>query len=297
MASTHYVSPLKALSVDIHRNLSAPVSEMGLNISLDTRTGDTLSRRGNASARKPPNILLTTPESLSLLLSYEDSDIFFGTLQSIIIDELCDCAKQAGELLALGLARLQSLAPSLRRVGLSATVRDPKELQTWLSPTAGRNCDDVDLVQGRSGEPKIVQHPPKHGDMPWAGHMGLYAAKDILRQLRDHKMSIVFVNTRAQAELLFNELWKINDCGLPIGMHHGSLEPEQRKGVEQAMATGQLRAVVATASLDLGIDWGDVDRDPGRRTQRCQQVGSAYWPCKPSTGQPIKSCFGAGEPV
>ena len=259
---TLYVSPLKALSVDIHRNLSAPVSEMGLNISLDTRTGDTPQSARQRQRRKPPNILLTTPESLSLLLSYEDSDIFFGTLQSIIIDELHAIApNKRGELLALGLARLQSLAPSLRRVGLSATVRDPKELQTWLSPTAGRNCDDVDLVEGRGGaKPKVsVQHPPKHSDMPWAGHMGLYAAKDILRQLRDHKMSIVFVNTRAQAELLFNELWKINDCGLPIGMHHGSLEPEQRKKVEQAMATGRLRAVVATASLDLGIDWGDVD--------------------------------------
>ena len=259
---TLYVSPLKALSVDIHRNLSGPVAEMGLDISLDTRTGDTSQSARQRQRRKPPNILLTTPESLSLLLSYDDSDAFFGGLQSIIIDELHAIApNKRGELLSLGLARLQSLAPALRRVGLSATVRDPKELQSWLSPTAGRSADDVDLVLGQDGaKPNVsVQHPPQQSDMPWAGHMGLYAAKRIFDQLCEHKMSIVFVNTRAQAELLFNELWKVNDAGLPIGMHHGSLEPDQRKKVEQAMASGRLRAVVATASLDLGIDWGDVD--------------------------------------
>lgn len=259
---TLYISPLKALSVDIQRNLQLPVQEMGLQISMESRTGDTSPSHRQRQRKKPPNILMTTPESLALLLSYNDSPEIFATLQSIIIDELHALApNKRGDLLALGLTRLKRLAPNARRFGLSATVRDPKELCAWLSPTAGHVKDDVALVMGRDGAKPMVriQHPAADDEMPWAGHMGLYAAQAIFDQISSHKLTIIFVNTRAQAELIFNELWRRNDKNLPIGMHHGSLDPEQRQRVEAAMAAGSLRAVVATASLDLGIDWGDVD--------------------------------------
>ena len=115
------------------------------------------------------------------------------------------------------------------------------------------------LVIGRGGvKPDIsIMVPP--GRMPWSGHMALYAIEPIYQALREHKTSIVFVNTRAQAELIFQALWHLNEDSLPIALHHGSLSAEQRRKVEAAMARGSLRAVVATSSLDLGIDWGNVD--------------------------------------
>ena len=260
---TLYISPIKALSADIQRNLSTPIAEMGLSIRTETRTGDTKASARARQRKNPPQILLTTPESLALLLSYEDSPEIFGSLKHIIIDELHALApNNRGDLLALGLARLQSLAPGLRRVGLSATVRDPNELLQWLSPRPRQaEIQDVTLVQGHGGaKPDVsIQAPPQGEAMPWAGHMGLYAAPQILAAIAAHRMTIVFVNTRAQVELIFNELWRLNEDALPIAMHHGSLDPQQRQKVEAAMASGQLRAVIATASLDLGIDWGDVD--------------------------------------
>jgi ATP-dependent helicase Lhr and Lhr-like helicase len=256
---TLYISPLKALAVDIHRNLEQPIVEMGLAITVETRTGDTPARKRARQKTNPPHFLLTTPESLALLLSYPEAPEMFRGLRTAIIDELHALAdNKRGDLLSLGLSRLQTLAPGLRRIGLSATVADRNALQHWLSPTAGRAAD-VRLVIGRGGvKPDVsIMVPP--GRMPWSGHMALYAVEPIYEALRQHKTSIVFVNTRAQAELIFQALWHCNNDNLPIALHHGSLSPEQRRKVEAAMAAGKLRAVVATSSLDLGIDWGNVD--------------------------------------
>jgi len=256
---TLYVSPLKALSVDVARNLEAPVQEMGLPVSIETRTGDTPQSKRQRQRRKPPHILLTTPESLALLLSYADAQKLFGRLQAVVVDELHALAdNKRGEMLALGLARLSALAPDHRRVGLSATVADPPALARWLSKTAGRR-DDVDLIVGAAGaEPEIdVVHTAAR--MPWSGHMALHVMPEVYAALREARSAIVFVNTRAQAELCFQALWRLNEDTLPIALHHGSLDVAQRRKVEAAMAAGKLRAVVATSSLDLGIDWGDVD--------------------------------------
>ncbi|MCA8926982.1 MAG: ligase-associated DNA damage response DEXH box helicase [Alphaproteobacteria bacterium] len=256
---TLYISPLKALAVDIHRNLEAPLAEMGLAITAETRTGDTPAKKRARQKSQPPHFLLTTPESLALLLSYPEAPDLFGGLRAVIVDELHALAdNKRGDLLALGLSRLQALAPGLRRVGLSATVADRAALARWLSPSAGRD-DDVRLVIGRGGVKPDIRIMTPEGRMPWSGHMALYAVEPIYQALRDHRTSIVFVNTRAQAELIFQALWHINADNLPIALHHGSLSAEQRRKVEAAMARGALRAVVATSSLDLGIDWGDVD--------------------------------------
>ena len=140
---TLYISPLKALSVDVARNLEAPVREMGLPISLETRTGDTPQSKRQRQRRKPPHMLLTTPESLALLLSYADAPKMFGKVKAVIVDELHALAdNKRGEMLSLALARLATLAPDHRRIGLSATVADPPALASWLSKTAGRK-DDV----------------------------------------------------------------------------------------------------------------------------------------------------------
>jgi ATP-dependent Lhr-like helicase len=254
---TLYISPLKALAVDIHRNLEAPIAEMGLAISAETRTGDTPQAKRARQREKPPQMLMTTPESLALMIADPKAAQFFADLRCVIIDEIHAIAgTKRGDLLALGLARLARIAPQARRVGLSATVAEPEILQRWLG--SGLSTP-VERVIGRSGaEPDIAIMVPE-ARMPWSGHMGLHALPEIYAAIRSSGTTLIFVNTRAQAELIFQALWRINDENLPIGVHHGSLAAEQRRKVEAAMAAGKLRAIVATSSLDLGVDWGSVD--------------------------------------
>ena len=255
---TLYVSPLKALAVDVHRNLTGPIEEMGLSIRAETRTGDTPSDRKARQRVKPPQVLLTTPESLSLLLSYPDCSTMFANLRTMIVDELHGFAKEKrGDLLALSMSRLQKLAPGLRRVGLSATISEPDSYRSWLAPDA--DLDGVDLVLGEAGaEPDLSILIPEN-KIPWGGHSGRHAVREVMQLIEQHRTTLVFCNTRSLAELIFQDLWLVNDKGLPIGIHHGSLAVEARRKVEGAMAAGKLRGLVATASLDLGIDWGDVD--------------------------------------
>ncbi len=253
---TLYISPLKALAADIKRNLTGPVDEMGLSIRIEDRTGDTSAHVKRRQRADPPDILLTTPESLALLLTYEDAPRLFGSLKRVIIDEIHALAEsKRGTLLMLGMTRLQSLAPGMRRVGLSATVEDPDAMARYLSDGAQASA----LVLADPGpDPEITmletQDPP-----PWAGGGARYAIPAILDLVKAHKTTLIFHNTRAQAEIFFYNLWQQNDQNLPIGIHHGSLDREQRQKVEAAMVAGQLRAIVCTGSLDLGIDWGDVD--------------------------------------
>jgi ATP-dependent Lhr-like helicase len=255
---TLYVSPLKALAVDVQRNLIGPIEEMGLAIRVETRTGDTPSDRKARQRVRPPDVLLTTPESLSLLLSYPESPQMFAGIKTIVVDELHGFAKEKrGDLLSLSMARLQALAPGLRRVGLSATISDPDAYRGWLAPDA--DMELVDLVIGDPGaEPDLSIMIPEN-KIPWAGHSGRHAAREVMDLIEQHKTTLVFCNTRSLAELIFQDLWAVNEQALPIGIHHGSLAVEARRKVEAAMAAGKLRGLVATASLDLGIDWGDVD--------------------------------------
>ncbi|KQM64490.1 DNA ligase-associated DEXH box helicase [Sphingomonas sp. Leaf17] len=255
---TLYVSPLKALAVDVQRNVLTPVAEMGIDIRVETRTGDTPSDRKARQRVKPPQVLLTTPESLSLLLSYPDAATMFAGLRTIIVDEVHAFATgKRGDLLSLCMARLQRLSPGLRRVALSATVADTDGYRAWLAPDG--DIDQVALVHGQPGADPTIAILLPDGRVPWSGHSGRYAAEQVMAQIAAHRTTIVFCNTRSLAELIFQDLWKANTGNLPIGVHHGSLSKEARQKVEGAMADGHLRALVATASLDLGVDWGDVD--------------------------------------
>jgi ATP-dependent helicase Lhr and Lhr-like helicase len=256
---TLYVSPLKALAVDVQRNLLTPIAEMRLDIRVETRTGDTPPDRKARQRVRPPHMLLTTPESLSLLLSHEDSALLFAKLKTIIIDEVHAFASgKRGDLLSLAMARLQRLAPSMRRVALSATVSDPESYQAWLAPHA--DIETVDVAIGDPGaKADIAIMLPEDERIPWSGHSGRWAAQNVMQEIERHKTSLIFCNTRSLAELIFQDLWTVNDRNLPIGIHHGSLSLEARRKVEAAVASGRLRALVCTASLDLGVDWGDVD--------------------------------------
>ncbi|MBI3505365.1 MAG: ligase-associated DNA damage response DEXH box helicase [Proteobacteria bacterium] len=254
---TLYISPLKALAVDVHRNVEVPIAEMELPIRAETRTGDTPSAKRVRQRKSPPHILMTTPESLALMLSYPDADAMFAGLSCLIVDEVHALAgTKRGDLLALCLARLASVAPKARRVGLSATVADPPGLARWL---AAGQAGAPAVVEGMRGAAADITILVPAARIPWSGHMAVHALPEVYMALKAARSAIVFVNTRAQAEICFRELWKLNDDNLEIALHHGSLAPEQRRKVEAAMAAGKLRAVVATSSLDLGIDWGDVD--------------------------------------
>jgi ATP-dependent helicase Lhr and Lhr-like helicase len=275
---TLYISPLKALAVDIERNLIAPIFEMGLSVKAESRTGDTGVARRARQRVKPPDILLTTPEQLALFCAWEGARRYFEDLACVIIDEVHSIwPSKRGDLLALDLARLQQFAPNLRRVGLSATVDDPGVIQRWLAPKVGA---PVDVVIGVAGAAPIVDILLSEGQVPWAGHTAHHAMPEVYDALRRARTALVFVNTRFQAEFAFQELWRLNDDNLPIALHHGSLAPEQRRKVEAAMAKGALRAVVCTSTLDLGIDWGDVDlviqlASPKGASRMVQRIGRA----------------------
>ena len=256
---TLYISPLKALAVDVARNLERPAEEMGLPIRIETRTGDTPASRRQRQRRDPPDILLTTPEQIALLLASADAEHLFGELRRIVLDELHALAgSKRGDLLSLGLARLRRLAPEARTVGLSATVADPDTLRRWLVPQAGGH-EMGDMVIAEAGAAPDLSMLDSVAHVPWAGHTARHSLKEIYGLIERHVTTLVFVNTRMQAELLFQELWHINDANLPIALHHGSLDVAQRRKVEAAMGEGRLKAVVCTSSLDLGIDWGAVD--------------------------------------
>jgi ATP-dependent Lhr-like helicase len=253
---TLYVSPLKALATDIRRNLTTPVAEMGLPIRIEDRTGDTTYATKRRQRADPPHILLTTPESLALLTSYEDAPRIFAGLQRVIVDEIHALAdSKRGDQLMLALSRLESLAPGLRRVGLSATVDDPQA----IAATLVRHPDPCPILTADPGPDPDIEMLVTDSRPPWSGGGAKYAIPEVLAQVKKHNTTLIFHNTRAQAEIFFHHLWLANEDDLPIGIHHGSLSRDQRERVEAAMVAGQLRAIVCTGSLDLGIDWGDVD--------------------------------------
>ncbi|MBL0405717.1 ligase-associated DNA damage response DEXH box helicase [Microvirga aerilata] len=322
---TLYISPLKALATDIARNLETPVQEMALPIRIETRTGDTPSHKRARQIERPPDILLTTPEQLALLLAHAEAREFFKDLRRVVLDELHSLVtSKRGDLLSLGLARLMTIAPQATAVGLSATVREPDDLRKYLvpqrdpniSPLRGEVAPEVREGVGTATSPNVAlpphpgaltrsDPPPPKSDvsdleeqkrisgapeirgededrladlvvvqggaqpdirmleldarLPLAGHTASLSMPSIYELIRTHKTTLVFVNTRLQAEYTFQELWKLNEDGLAIALHHGSLDVSQRRRVEEAMAAGKLKAVVCTATLDLGIDWGDVD--------------------------------------
>jgi len=327
---TLYISPLKALAVDVERNLNAPIAQMGLPVVAESRTGDTGISRRQRQRVKPPDILLTTPEQLALLCAWEGARLYFESLACVILDEIHTLhASKRGDLLALDLARVAQFAPRMRRVGLSATVDDPEVIKAWManhggvdgvsggsapsttswSPSPVKTGEEltapssspegntsgegdpkggggaarshsVDLVRGPAGAEPIVEVLLSEGKVPWAGHTAQHAMQEVYEVIKTARTALVFVNTRFQAEFAFQELWRLNEDSLPIALHHGSLAAEQRRKVEAAMARGELRAVVCTSTLDLGIDWGDVDlviqlASPKGASRMVQRIGRA----------------------
>ena len=256
---TLYISPLKALAVDIALNVERPIAELGLDISIEARTGDTPAHRRQRQKYAPPDLLLTTPEQIALMLTHSDAAKYFSGLKRVIIDELHSFhAAKRGHLLALNLAALRRHAPGLCVAGLSATVADPEQLLKFLTPQAAGATKAL-LIRARGGASPAVGVFNAENRIPWSGHSARHAFREVYEEIKRRRMTLVFVNTRSQAEMTFQALWSMNDDNLPIALHHGSLDAGQRRKVEAAMTKGALRAVVCTSTLDLGIDWGDVD--------------------------------------
>ena len=239
---TLYVSPLKALAVDVQRNLLTPIEEMGLAIRVETRTGDTPSDRKARQRVRPPQILLTTPESLSLLLSYPDSALLFENLKTIVVDEIHAFAKEKrGDLLVAvdGPAADARARPPPRRP-VARPIADPDAYRGWLAP-------DADDGAGRAGRRRSrrrarpVDPDPRRTASPGRATRGRHAAREVMELIEQHRTTLVFCNTRSLAELIFQDLWAVNDQALPIGIHHGSLAIEARRKIEAAMAAGKLR--------------------------------------------------------
>ncbi|MEM1318381.1 MAG: ligase-associated DNA damage response DEXH box helicase, partial [Pseudomonadota bacterium] len=196
-------------------------------------------------------------------IASDGADRFFEDLRYVIFDELHSLVtNKRGHLLSLGLARLRKLQPNVQTIGLSATVSEPLALQKWL---VAQNRDNTrtdyaaDLITVSGGAKPNITILDSKERLPWSGHSARHAVAEILAMIEEHKTTLVFVNTRSQAEFMFRYLWHINEDNLPIALHHGSLEVGQRRKVEAAMSANELRAVIATSTLDLGIDWGDVD--------------------------------------
>lgn len=277
---TLYISPLKALAVDIERNLRKPVEEMGLDISIETRTGDTPVHKRQRQKLNPPDILLTTPEQLALLIASRDAEAFFSDLKTVILDELHSLVtSKRGHLLALAVQRLRRFCPDLQVTGLSATVADPDALRRWIV-RQDTGMAMAELVVAEGGARPVITIMKTTERIPWAGHTARHAIPEIYEAVAQHKTTLLFVNTRSQAELLFQELWRVNENNLPIALHHGSLDMSQRRRVEKAMSENSLRAVVATSTLDMGIDWGDVDLvihvgAPKGASRLAQRIGRA----------------------
>jgi ATP-dependent Lhr-like helicase len=216
------------------------------------------------------------------MLAHRSAAELFGSLKCVILDELHALAtSKRGDLLALDLARLRNLSPELMAIGLSATVARPSELAAFLVPHRDQATTRLaEIVTAEGGAHADITILKSNADLPWAGHSARYALPEIYESIKAHNMSLMFVNTRSQAEMLFHELWRCNDDNLAIALHHGSLDVGQRRKVEAAMVAGKLRAVVCTSTLDLGIDWGDVDLvvnvgAPKGASRLAQRIGRA----------------------
>lgn len=259
-----WITPLRALAADTEAALAAPTGEIWPAWNVGRRTGDTSAHTRKKIAERPPETLITTPESLSLLLSQPGFLHHFASLRLVVVDEWHELlSSKRGVLLELSLARLRSLAPDVRLWGLSATLGNTAEAATTLGGyLPDGTARPMRIIQGKIPKKLTITTllPPADARYPWGGHLGLQLVPGVIALLRKHASSIVFTNTRSQAELWFRALTEaMPDWADRIGLHHGSLSQEVRANAEEGLRTGALRAVVSTSSLDLGVDFAPVD--------------------------------------
>ena len=256
-----WITPLRALAGDTLEALEGPLRALGVPWTLETRTGDTSAAVRSRQGRRLPTALITTPESLSLLLSRSDSREIFAGLRMVVVDEWHELmGTKRGVQVELGLARLRGLRPTLGTWGLSATIGNLEEAKDTL---LGSRPSPSRVVRGEEPKEVIVDAAiPEHIErFPWAGHLGTQMLPQVLEAVEEGQSAIVFTNTRSQTEIWYRAILGARpDWAGTIALHHGSLERKTRDWVEEGLRAGRLRCVVATSSLDLGVDFSPVDR-------------------------------------
>ena len=257
-----WITPLRALAADTAAALREPLAELAPAWTLETRTSDTTAAARARQGRRLPTALLTTPESMSLLLSRPEAPELFGDLRLVVVDEWHELmGTKRGVQTELALARLRRLRPGLRTWGLSATIGNLEQARDTLLGTAPAAASRI--VRGAEPKRVVVDAliPPVVERFPWAGHLGTQMLPQVVRAIEESASAIVFTNTRSQTEIWYQALLAARpDWAGVIALHHGSLDRARREWVEAGLRDGRLRCVVATSSLDLGVDFTPVDR-------------------------------------
>jgi len=261
-----WLTPMRALAADSTRALKMPIDELGLNWSVGMRTGDTPSAERARQDRRFPTVLVTTPESLSLMLTHEHARAELAGVHTVIVDEWHELmGNKRGVQVQLALARLKQWNPALAIWGLSATLGNLNEaMRVLLGRTPGT------LVQGRVDKALVIDTllPEHPGRFSWGGHLGKQMQGPVVAEIERSSTTLVFVNVRSQAEIWYQLLLQERpEWAGVVALHHGSLDKEVREWVELGLKEGRLKAVVATSSLDLGVDFLPVER--------VLQIGSA----------------------
>jgi ATP-dependent helicase Lhr and Lhr-like helicase len=257
-----WITPLRALAADTEQALREPLVDLGIPWTLESRTGDTSAALRARQRRRLPTALITTPESLSLLLARADAREIFGDLRLVVVDEWHELmGTKRGVQVELALARLRFHQPALRTWGLSATIGNLEDAsRSLLGVTAAR---EARVIRGVDPKDVVIDAliPPVIERFPWAGHLGTQMVPQVVAAIEEGESAIVFTNTRSQTELWYQAILAARpDWAGVIALHHGSLDRKRREWVEDGLRSGQLRCVVATSSLDLGVDFSPVDR-------------------------------------
>ena len=257
-----WITPLRALSQDIYDAAVDVSRHYGLNWRIGIRNGDTSLSERQKQTRSAPQILITTPESLHLLLAQKNYADQFRTLEYFIVDEWHELlGSKRGVQVELALSRLKTISPNLKIWGISATIGNLDQAEQVLFGDSSHYHNKVRISTSRKKNLQIKTILPDEVEKyPWAGHLGIKMAPKVLPIINDHQSVLIFTNTRSQAEIWYQQLLELAPhlAGL-IALHHGSLSREQRLWVEDALHQGKLKAVVCTSSLDLGVDFSPVD--------------------------------------
>lgn len=256
-----YITPLRAVSRDIELALRAPIDEMGLPFAVESRTGDTKQSVRAKQRIRLPEVLITTPESLCLLLTRENAAELFSGLSSVIVDEWHELmTSKRGTQVELCLSRLRSFAPGVRTWGLSATLPDLEDAARVL---AGSATPTPSIIRGNIGRDVVVEAllPARDQRLPWAGFFGLSMLPRVLETIDPARSTLIFTNTRAQSELWFHAIWHAKpEWQDRMALHHGSIDRKDRERAESGLKSGEIKLAVATSSLDLGVDFSPVER-------------------------------------
>ena len=262
-----WITPLRALAADTEAALRHPLDDMGIPWTLESRTGDTSPATRARQSKRLPTALVTTPESLSLLLTRDDVRDIFADLRAVVVDEWHELmGSKRGVLVELALARLRSMSSGRLRIwGVSATIGNLREAgETLVGCHPERSGGSAfRIISGVDPKDVVIDAllPPVVERFPWAGHLGTQMLPQVLTAIEEGESSIVFTNTRSQTEIWYQSILEARpDWAGTIALHHGSLDRKRREWVENGLREGKLRCVIATSSLDLGVDFSPVDR-------------------------------------